>query len=238
MKKQPSRGGRIHDLDLGTRTVPLRVRRNSRARRLILRIDAENDGAVVTVPPHAKIADGLEMARSQADWIAEKLSDLSPRVAFTEGAVIPLSDIPHRIRHDPDAKGGVRQMNAELVVSGRHEHTARRVGDWLKAEARRVIAPMARQKAALIGRKPSTITVRDTRSRWGSCSARGGLSFSWRLVLAPGWVLDYVVAHEVAHLAHLNHGKDFWRTVGELTSYVEDAQDWLGAHGSMLHRYG
>jgi len=159
-------------------------------------------------------------------------------VAFAAGAVIPLAGVPHRIRHDSGARGAVRRDGTELFVSGRPEHLARRLSDWLKGEARRVIAPLAREKAARIGCKPSGITIRDTRSRWGSCSARGGLSFSWRLVLAPEWVLDYVVAHEAAHLAHLNHGDDFWRTVAELTVAMDDARDWLGQHGTMLHRYG
>lgn len=227
-----------HLLDIGTRTVPLRVRRNRRARRLILRIDSENDGAVVTLPPHARIEDGLQMARSQVDWIAEKLSDLPRRVAFADGAGIPLAGVNHRIRHDPDDRAGVRRESGELIVSGMPEHLARRLTDWLKAEARRVIAPLAHQKAACIGHKPSRITIRDTRSRWGSCSAGGGLSFSWRLVLAPGSVLDYVVAHEAAHLAHLNHGEDFWHTVSGLTADMDKARDWLGEHGTMLHRYG
>lgn len=227
-----------HVLDIGPRSVPLRIRRNPRARRLILRIDSDNDGVVVTLPPHARVEDGLKLARQQTGWITDKLSGLPHRVAFADGAGIPLAGVTHRIRHDPDGRAGVRRDGGELVVSGRPEHLARRLTDWLKGEARRIIAPLARQKAESIGHKPSRITIRDTRSRWGSCSGSGGLSFSWRLVLAPVWVLDYVVAHEAAHLAHLNHGDDFWRTVRGLTANMDDARDWLGEHGTRLHRYG
>jgi|APSaa5957512535_1039671.scaffolds.fasta_scaffold71824_2 hypothetical protein len=240
MKKPLGRDSDIdcHMLDIGPRTVPLRVRRNSRARRMILRIDADNDGAVVTLPPRVKIEEGLAMARGQTDWIAEKLSDLPRRVMFANGAVIPLAGVPHRICHDPNARRGVRRENDDLVVSGRPEHLPRRLSDWLKAEAKRTIAPLAREKAAMIGKKPSSITVRDTRSRWGSCSATGGLSFSWRLLLAPDWVLEYVVSHEVAHLQHLNHSDAFWQVVDGLTEHMDDARQWLNEHGTGLHRYG
>jgi predicted metal-dependent hydrolase len=111
-----------------------------------------------------------------------------------------------------------------------------------EAEARAAIAPLARAMAAQLGRKVTRISVRDTTSRWGSCSRGGALSFCWRLILAPDAVFTYVVAHEVAHLAHMNHGPAFWRTVDKLMppglGTPRSARDWLRRHGAVLHRYG
>ena len=225
-------------LDIEGRAVPLRIRRNPRARRLILRIDGDGDGVVVTLPRHAAVEEGLDLARSKAAWIARQLDRLPPRVPFADGAVVPLLGVDHRVRHDDTRRRPVRRGAGEIVVAGRPEHLARRLTDWLRGEARRSIAPRAHDKAGRLGRTAARITLRDTRSRWGSCSVDGKLSFSWRLVLAPEHVLDYVVAHEVAHLVEKNHGPRFWDLVARLTGDVETARAWLGAYGAGLHRYG
>lgn len=231
------RGG-LHSLDLGGRKVPVRVRRNRRARRIVLRIDDDIDGAVVTVPAGTAIGEGLEMARAKAGWILGRLEALPPRVAFDDGAMVPLLGTLRRLRHCPGDRSPVCLEDGEIRVSGRREHLARRFTDWLRGEARRHIVPLAADKASRLGRGAGRIGVRDTRWRWGSCSAAGNLSFCWRLVMAPEWVLDYVVAHEVAHLAHRGHGRAFWCTVDGLTGDVEGARAWLRRHGPALHRYG
>jgi hypothetical protein len=225
-------------LDVGGRAVPLRFRRNARARRLILRIDGERDGVVVTLPRHVPAEEGLDLAQSKAAWIVRQLDRLPPRVPFADGAVVPVLGVDHRVRHDASARRPVSSGGGEIVVCGRPEHLARRLTDWLRAEARRLIASRALDKAECLGRTPGRITLRDTRSRWGSCSVDGRLSFSWRLVMAPEHVLDYVVAHEVAHLAERNHGRRFWDLVAELTGDAGTARAWLSAYGARLHRYG
>ncbi len=123
-------------------------------------------------------------------------------------------------------------------VSGNAEHAPRRVVDFLKREARKILDERVSHYAAQLGTKPSRITVRDTASRWGSCSATRSLSFSWRLIFAPEFVLDYVVAHEVAHMKEMNHGPRFWKLVDLLGAEVARAQRWLSEHGTSLHRYG
>ncbi len=225
-------------LDVAGRAVPLRIRRNPRARRLILRIDGERDGVVVTLPRHVPVEEGLDLARTKAAWIARQLDRLPPRVPFADGAVVPVLDVDHRVRFDPSGRQPVHRGDAEIVVTGRPEHLARRLTDWLRGEAKRLITPSAHAKAELLDRSPAAITLRDTRSRWGSCSVDGKLSFSWRLVMAPEHVLDYVVAHEVAHLVEKNHGPRFWDLAAELTGNVKTARAWLTAYGARLHRYG
>jgi len=225
-------------LDIEGRAVPLRIRRNARARRLILRIDGERDGVVVTLPRHVPVEEGLDLARSKAAWIIRQLDRLAPRIPFADGAVVPVLGIDHRVRFDPAGRKPVHCGGGEIVLTGRPEHLARRLTDWLRGEAKRLIAPRAHAKAETLGRSPAAITVRDTRSRWGSCSVDGKLSFSWRLVMAPEHVLDYVVAHEVAHLVERNHGPRFWDLAAELTNDVKSARAWLNAFGARLHRYG
>ena len=135
-------------------------------------------------------------------------------------------------------RGGVWREDGGLLVSGYAEHVERRVRDFLKAEARREMSERAFAKARQIDRPIASLTLRDTRSRWGSCTPDGALSLSWRLVLAPLEVLDYVVAHEVAHLAHMNHGQRFWALTAKLTDQVEGPQRWLRDNGARLLRYG
>lgn len=225
-------------LDLAGRAVPLRIRHNARARRLILRIDGERDGVVVTLPRHVPIEEGLDLARSKAAWIVRQLDRLAPRIPFADGAVVPVLGVDHRVRFDSAGRTPVHREEGEIVVTGRPEHLARRLTDWLRGEAKWLITPRAHAKAEPLGRSPAAITLRDTRSRWGSCSVDGKLSFSWRLVMAPEHVLDYVVAHEVAHLVEKNHGPRFWDLAAELTSDVKSARAWLNAYGARLHRYG
>ena len=225
-------------VDLDGRTVPLRIRRHPRARQMTLRIDPIGGGAIVTLPAATPIDEGVAMVRRKAGWLLDRLAALAPRRAFAEGAVVPLLGEDHVIRHRPDGRGVVRREAGRLVVHGRPEHLARRLTDWLKAEARRDFAARARPKADILGCRLGRVTVRDTRSRWGSCSTAGNLSCCWRLVLAPPFVVDYVVAHEVAHLKVRDHSPRFWRTVAELTGDVDGARAWLKRHGEALHRLG
>src|SRR5690606_6087885 len=152
---------------------------------------------------------GLAFARERREWIRRQLDALPPRRPFVDGAEIPLLDVPHVLRHRPDARRGVWREGGALNVSGQAEHLSRRVHDWLREEARRLIAPRAQASAARLSRAAGRITIRDPRTRWASCSRDGAMSFSWRLALAPEWVLDYVVAHEAAHLVEMNHGPAF-----------------------------
>ncbi len=228
-------------VELGGKRVPVRIYRNTRARRIILRIDDRNgdgDGVSVTLPRRTPLREGLDLIHEKAAWVLDRLGGLPPRVAFADGASVPLGGVDHTIRHVLDGRGVVRREGAEILVAGGPEHLARRLRDWLKKEARSQIGRLVGDKAAALGRTAGRITIRDTRSRWGSCSAEGNLSFCWRLVMAPETVLDYVVAHEVAHLAEHHHGPKFWRLVESLTSDMEASREWLRLNGEALHRYG
>lgn len=220
------------------REVPLRFRINKQARRLILRVDDVNDGALVTLPPYVSQAEARRFVEERADWLGRRLDKRPTRTVFEDGAVIPVHGVERTIRHVGEARRPVVCRDDALEVSGRAEHLPRRVSDWLRTEARRQIEPRALTMAAQIDRKIKRITIRDTRSRWGSCAIDGSLNFSFRLVMAPLWVLEYVVAHEVAHLVEHNHSPAFWRVVARINDDAERGRAWLGTHGVSLHRYG
>lgn len=224
------------DLDLGGRSVQVAVKRSALARRISLRIDPAR-GAVLMLPVKARLAEGERFLLAHRVWLAERLARLPGPVALADGATVPLLGVPHPVRHVPGARRGVWVEDGEILVSGLPEHVGRRTADFLKSEAKRLIAPRAQDMAARLGRKTGRITVKDTRSRWGSCSSSGDLAFSWRLVLAPEQILDYVVAHEVAHLVQMNHSPAFWAVVESLVGDHRPARRWLKINGAGLHRF-
>lgn len=224
-------------VDIAGRPVALRMRRHPRARRLILRVDPKDRAVVVTLPPYGDPADGVRMARARADWIERRLDACPCARPFREGGHVPVLGCAHKIVRDPTALGA-HIGDGCITVAGRPEHTARRVMDALKVFARTEISRRVEEKAAVAGLRAGRIAIKDTRSRWGSCAFNGNLNFSWRLVMAPQLVLDYVVAHEVAHLGYHNHGPAFWRLVETLCADVAAARSWLHTQGETLHRYG
>jgi len=222
--------------ELGT---PISIRVSPRARRIALRINAAERTVELVLPPGVPATHGMRFVQSKRGWIAARLAALPLAVPFAEGAVVPVLGVPHRIRRETDAAApSVAIVGGEIRVRGEPVHLARGVRDFLVAKARNELALRARPLAARIGRDVTQITVRDTRSRWGSCSGRGNLSFSWRLIFAPERVIDYVVAHEVAHLAEMNHGPRFWRLVESLSPDSAVSRAWLKRHRSRLFSYG
>jgi predicted metal-dependent hydrolase len=213
-------------------------RRSPRARRVSLRIDPCIGAVVVTLPMRAARAAGMSLLMDNVEWLSTRLARLPEAVPFTEGAEIPIDGTLYRIRHLPGARGGVWLDGSYLCVSGKPEFMRRRVTDYLRREARSRLMAMVAEKAGRIGATPKRLTLRDTRTRWGSCASDGSLSFCWRLVMAPPFVQDYVAAHEVAHLKHMNHGKRFWALVAKLTPHTEAAIAWLRQEGSRLLRTG
>lgn len=225
-------------LRVAGRTLPLAVSRNSRARRITVSLDGVSGGVRLVLPQRAALSEGLNFAETKADWLLDQIDALPARVAFEPGAVIPVLGQDHIIRHLEEARRGVWRADGEIWVSGFAEHLPRRVMDFLKSEARQTIAPRAQDQALKIDVPIQRISLRDMSSRWGSCSSDGNLSFCWRLILAPEPVLDYVVAHEVAHLRHMNHGPRFWKLVSRLTNNEKEARRWLKKHGDSLLSYG
>lgn len=227
----------------GAATFRVRVARRASARRFSLRVSPATREVVVTLPPRGSIDRARAFVESHGGWIATRLEKLPDRVPFEPGESIPLRGVPHRLVHRQAARGVVTpgedaRGQPILAIYGDPRHTARRLRDWLVAEARRDLEAAVRRHARRLGREASRLSIKDTVSRWGSCSANGWLSFSWRLVLAPPMVLDYLAAHEVAHLKEMNHSRRYWRIVEEMFPRWREAEAWLKRNGTGLHRYG
>ena len=216
---------------------PIEIRRSARASRMKLRIDPRA-GVVLVLPLRVPVRNGLAFLEQELGWIASKIGRIPVAVPFRDGETLPLLGVPHRITHAPDRRGRVWQEDGNLFVTGRPEHLPRRVRDWVRASARTEIGRRAEVYASVLDIKPKGISLRDQKTRWGSCSSTGRLNFSWRLLLMPEEVMSYIVAHEVAHLRHMNHSPAFWKLVGELHSGVAPAKKWLKTHGADIHKYG
>jgi predicted metal-dependent hydrolase len=220
-------------------STPIRIRQSPRARRIAVRIDESTDEIELVLPRGVSLKAGFAFLEQQRGWVRSRLAEQPPRIAFADGSEVPVLGTPHRIRHlGPDWRRGTRIEAGEILVGGEAPHLPRRVRDALVALARRELSTRARQLAATLPRRVTRVTVRDTKTRWGSCAASGALAFSWRLVLAPEPVLDYVVAHEVAHLVHLDHGVRFWRLVERLAPGSAHQRGWLQRNRARLLRYG
>jgi len=223
-------------LDLG---APLSIRVSARARRIGLRIDAAERRVELMLPRGVPASQGLRFLAARREWVAARFRTLHPPLPFAEGAIVPVLGIPHRIRREFDVGAPpVAIVDGEIRVRGEAEHLARRLRDHLVATARREFTHRARRLAFRIGKSVARVSVRDTKSRWGSCSGRANLSFSWRLIFAPESVVDYVVAHEVAHLSEMNHGPRFWRLVESLSPGSAVPREWLRRHRNRLFSYG
>jgi hypothetical protein len=221
----------------------VRVRRHRQARRYTLRILAATREVVLTIPPRGTMTEAREFAEKHGGWIAARLGRLPKAAPFTDGVVVPLRGVPHRIVHRRGVRGTVWTETGAggerlICVAGNAPHIDRRVGDFLRREAKRELELASLRFAADLGVLVKRVSVRDQSSRWGSCSTAGVLSFSWRLILAPSLVLNYLAAHEVAHLVEMNHSARFWRLVQRLCPSHERAKVWLDVHGSDLHRFG
>ncbi len=223
-------------------TYHVALKRMTTSRRFTLRVRAASRDVLLTMPTRSSLQSAREFAERHAAWIGVRLARLPRPVAFADGAVTPLRGVDHRIVHRPAERGVVWTEGGEegpmLCVSGEPAHIARRVGDFLRREARRDLEAAVARHALRLGVEPRRIALRDTSSRWGSCSTNGCLNFSWRLILAPPYVLDYLAAHEVSHILHMNHSPMFWKVTRSLFPDTERAEAWLKVHGAALHRYG
>jgi len=221
----------------------VRIRRHRQARRYTLRIDAASREVVLTMPPRGSIKEAKDFAQKHGGWIAARLKRLPAATPFAHDTEVPLRGVAHRIVHRRGERGTVwtevdERGKALVCVAGEAPHVNRRIGDFLKRQAQHDLEAASRRYAQMLGVPIKRICLRDQSSRWGSCSNTGVVSFSWRLILAPPYVLDYLAAHEVCHLVELNHSLRFWRLVGRLYSDVDRAKVWLDINGTDLHRYG
>jgi hypothetical protein len=226
------------NIDIAGKVVKVELKRHDRARRMTLRLTRGGDGVVLSLPRLTSLGEAKSFLQRSSPWLTEQLSRQKSRVTFCAGAELPLRGQTVVLMCPHGSRGLIRLEGQTLIVPGRPEHVPRRLTEWLKSRASEDLLEACTRHADAMGVKVRRITVRDQKSRWGSCSSSGDLAFSWRLILAPAHVLDYVAAHEVAHLLEMNHSPRFWRHVLKHCPHAREAKNWMRHHGGDLHRYG
>jgi predicted metal-dependent hydrolase len=226
------------EFELDGAVVTISPRRHAMARRMVLRATRDGEGFSLTLPHRHSLRAINEFLHTSSDWMRTQLAKRPPKPNLSDGTSIMLRGETYDIEPTGKLRGTVIIDPATRILSvpGAPEHLQRRLTDWLKAQALADLRAATTHYAAAMGVTYKRISVRDQKSRWGSCSSDGTLSYSWRLVLAPAFVLDYVAAHEVAHLREMNHGPKFWRLVLTHCKDTRRAKSWLKQNGSTLHR--
>ena len=219
----------------GDPPIPLVLRRSARARRISLRISQLDGRVTLTIPKRVADREAIAFAREKESWIRKHLDAREEEVTVAIGTSLPVGGQLHEVLSGDGRR--VRFEDGRLLVPGAPDLVGKRLGRHLKEIARARLAEASDHYAEKLGKGYSAITLRDTRSRWGSCTAQGRLMYSWRLILSPPEVLDYVAAHEVAHLAQMNHSPAFWSEVERIYGPYKAPRAWLRREGASLHRY-
>ena len=219
----------------GSPPLAITLRRSAVARRFSLRVSRLDGRVTLSLPLRARESEAMEFARAQEGWLRKTLAQMPVTAPVGFGSVIPVEG--RLLRLEPGSGRAIRVEGAALMVPGLAAQAGVRVQAWLKVLAREKLTTASDHYAGLLGQPFSRITLRDTRSRWGSCSHDRALMYSWRLVMAPPPVLAYVAAHEVAHLVEMNHSDAFWSVVGRISPGWSQHRRWLHAHGQDLHRH-
>ena len=216
----------------GPPPVTISLRRSARARRFSLRVSQHSGEVTLSMPTRAREAEALAFARAQEGWIRAALARMPVAQTVAIGAELPFEG--QMLRIEAGAGRSVQVEADRLLVPGDPARASVRVATFLKLRARDRLAAASDHYAGQIGRRVVRMTLRDTRSRWGSCAADGSLMYSWRLIMAPPSVLDYVAAHEVAHMVEMNHSARFWAVVERLSPGWQAERAWLKRHGGSL----
>ncbi|WP_116130760.1 M48 family metallopeptidase [Tropicimonas sp. IMCC34043] len=226
----------MHEFILpGDPPVRVLLRRSARARRFSLRVSRLDGRVTLTLPANVAERRGIAFVEEKAGWLRQRLSERTPDIPVAVGTVLTVAGQPLVVA--PSSRSRIDPAAGVIAVARSSRSVPTTVAALLRGLARDRVVAASDDHSGRLGRPYARITLRDTRSRWGSCSAEGALMYSWRLILAPPGVLDYVCAHEVAHLAEMNHGPQFWATVERLRPDYGPDRSWLRRHGEDLHRF-
>jgi hypothetical protein len=225
------------EVDSAIERLPIIIRKHPRSQRMVIRYQPLQHSVGLTLPRYVSIRQGLHFVEEKRAWLEQQIRENVRQIPLIHGQAIPMFGREYTIHHT-GGRGVVALKGDNILVPGEPEFLNRRLREWLKRQTAAEINRIATIKAKTINKKYKKIIMRDTTSRWGSCSHDGNLSFSWRLVFAPFEVLEYVVSHEIAHLKHHNHSQAFWKVVELLYPDHETTQKWLRTKGTILYAYG
>ena len=219
----------------------LALKINPRAKRMALRVDVKKRQVNLVLPKRASMRDAYKFALEHKYWIREKIAEIPEAIPFEDGVTLSLLGESTKIiaAYDKDLKKtSIELINNELLVSTNKENPTPRIKRFIINLAKERLSALAHEKAEIAGKSIQKIDVKDTSSRWGSCSQDKKLCFSWRLIFAPYDAFDYVVAHEVAHLTHMDHSATFWNHCSDLCKDYSKGKTWMKRHSGELVRYG
>ncbi len=220
-------------------SYPLQLRRSNQARSIIVSADTVKGVVRLTLPSYASEQQALRFAQSKSGWLNERFAEAVPPVPVENGCQIAFLGEPFFIRWSPDFARTPVLVEDEIRLGGPHEHIESRILRWLKIQARTIFADDLQFYCSRAGTELPRLAVGDARRRWGSCSGRQSIRLSWRLVMAPPHVRRSVVAHEVAHLTHMDHSRRFYALLDDIFESDRRVADrWLKDHGRGLHMVG
>lgn len=216
---------------------PIKIKKSITSKRLTLRIDSKERIPVLTIPRFTSAKRAVAFVLQNEGWITENLKKIPTPRPFKDGLTFSFFGSDITICHNPDLRAGVFIKDGIMHVSGQKQFLNRRVKDFIKEKAKDKLYKLTKKKSDLIGATLNDVTIKDTKSRWGSCSSKNNINYTWRIALAPKFVIDYLVSHEAAHLKHQDHSKNFWKCVAELCPNYAEGRSWLKVHGKELYLY-
>ena len=216
---------------------PLKIKKSPRAKRITLRVCQVTGGVKITVPPNLQTSVLRNFINKNIDWIRSNLIKLSPLVFVSEGSFLPINDQDRKILIDTDLMSNYSLTKSELILPKTVGHFETQVKSVFKQIAEDYFRKACGEYAEKLGVKFSQIYLKDPKARWGSCSSDRKLMFSWRLIMAPIEVSSYVAAHEISHLAHMDHSHKFWNVVGSICPNYTNSRNWLRENGRNLHKF-
>ena len=215
----------------------IEIIRKRGVKKITLRIDKIKKKPVITIPYFCRKKNAYDLAEKNLDWIEAQINNIPKKIAIVNGLTLSIKGKEYIVKHNPKAKRGVWLEGGFINVSGEADFLERRVKDFLKKQCRQELLKLANKKAKQTNKTINKLVLKDTRSRWGSCSTKNNLNFNWRVIMAPFEIMDYLVSHEVAHLTHHDHSKEFWNLVGKLHPNYKQNRQWLQTHGDKLFSY-
>jgi len=217
--------------------LEIKINQSSRSKKLTLKVDGKSNIPILSMPGLCSQKRAFEFVKAHLDWLEEKLSQSVAPQKFKNGDKFSLFGQELEIKHSPELRAGVVIEGGLIKVSGETGFLHRRVKDFIKKQAKDKLKKLSQEKAAILGYKINNVVIKDTKSRWGSCSSNSNINYNWRIALAPEYVTEYLVSHEVSHLKHQDHSKDFWACVKTLMPDYVQGKNWLRTKGKELYIY-
>lgn len=225
-------------INLNGNSYKLRIKKNHRAKRIILKVSNYNRDISLTIPKYHSEKEGIKFFLKNKKWALNELNSLPKKILLADRSIIPYRGIPHKIIHLGGKKSFIYIYQKQIIIYGDKQNLSNNLKKWLQDKAILEISTLANEKVKILGKVIKNLKIKELRTCWGSCSENGNLSFSWRLILAPPSILEYIVVHEVCHLVELNHSQKFWELVTDLFPHKDLSKKWLKTNGTFLHLIG